>query len=173
MRLTLDPVKSTHRPFFGYALSMFGVDFATYVLFKWRGEWQDLKSGTMTYWYRPGDMHRNNVNKPPIAFVHGIGIGVLPYWKFVRKLVESFGDRDIFLVTLPHISMRIGVSTPSDTQLTASIGDMLKFHHHRNAHFVGHSFGTAVLAGLIHINPSLVFFHNVFRTQIILNFHEL
>ena len=158
LRLTFDPVKSFHRPLFGYVITMPVVDYCTYYLFKWRAEFRDYKTGTLQYWHRPPKAAPSLLlNKEPIVFVHGVGIGILPYYPFIQQLIDKFGDdRDIFLVSLPHIAMRLGEALPSDSQITASIADMLKLHGFEHAHFIGHSFGTAVVSGLIHQQPSLV-----------------
>jgi len=48
----------------------------------------------------------------PLVFIHGIGCGLGPYLGLVYSLVNEISQREVFLIELPHISMRIVENAP-------------------------------------------------------------
>ena len=56
-------------------------------------------------------------------------------------------DREIFIVELPYVSMRIVEDVPTMLETTSELCDMLAVHGHASAVFLGHSLGTAVAHG--------------------------
>lgn len=62
--------------------------------------------GPLGYYYHPGDVESQSLragnNKVPIVFVHGIGVGLLPYVKMVDLFLET--GRPIFLPEIPYVS---------------------------------------------------------------------
>ncbi|KAI9597304.1 hypothetical protein BDF19DRAFT_421221 [Syncephalis fuscata] len=116
----------------------------------------------VTYWYRPGRpaMPLDNDSQAqqseleqkqplPIVITHGIGIGIAPYFKFVwRVLVATNGSAPIYLVELPHVSMRFYGRPPTVPETTRELDAALVEHGHSQAVFVGHSLGSAVVAGM-------------------------
>lgn len=102
------------------------------------------KSGTLQYWLRRG---RGKSAEPPIVFCHGVGVNLLPYEHFITELLRQVPKgKTIFLVSLPHISMRINEDVPSSAEMVACLRDMLASWEFDSAHFVGHSFGSIVVA---------------------------
>lgn len=99
--------------------------------------------GSLTYWYRPG-------HGLPLVVCHGLGINLLPYLIFVRTLLANgFEDRPIFLLNFTNISMHVDERVPSSAEMVACIQDLLDRWDFKKAHFIGHSFGTVVLAWMV------------------------
>jgi pimeloyl-ACP methyl ester carboxylesterase len=99
--------------------------------------------GSLTYWYRPG-------HGLPLVVCHGLGINLLPYLIFVRTLLANgFEGRPIFLLSFTHISMHVDERVPSSAETVACIKDLLDRWDFKGAHFIGHSFGTVVLAWML------------------------
>lgn len=156
MRLTLDRIRSEHRPLVYYAVTGLVLPFVAGVFLQSWG-FREHKSGTLPYWRRPArDVVPGGPGLPPLVFCHGIGVGVFQYLNFIGMLSERCSDRTIFLVSLPHISTRIKADVPSSGEMVASLTDMLASWRHPRAHFIGHSFGTVVLAWMVLRAPSLV-----------------
>lgn len=92
----------------------------------------------------------------PIVFCHGLGIGNLLYITFIQELVRRAPSRRVLLVELPHISMRPVEVQASPKELVTCILDMLAAHNCMGGvHFVGHSFGSVVLAWVVRQAPSV------------------
>lgn len=49
---------------------------------------------------------------PPIVFLHGIGIGVMPYQKFLDELSATCSDRPLLVLEYKHVSMRLTHHVP-------------------------------------------------------------
>eukprot|EP00434_Breviolum_minutum_P005643 symbB.v1.2.004972.t3/scaffold288.1/size478366/2 len=145
MRLTMDPIPSEHRPLVYYIVTALAMPIVnTYNLEKLG--FQRHRSGTLWYWLRRG-RGKSAGSQPPIVFCHGVGVNLLPYVHFINEVLRQVSrGRDIFLVSLPHISMRIKEDVPSSAEMVACLRDMLLSWDHTSAHFVGHSFGSIVVA---------------------------
>ena len=98
------------------------------------------------YWYRP---HRS-CTKLPILFIHGIGIGLLPYIPFLRELVAQDPDVGILAIEILPISMRITAPPLDRDAMCAAISRILSAHGLHRVVLAGHSYGTAVSAHLLH-----------------------
>ncbi|CAE7947142.1 ANKRD54 [Symbiodinium sp. KB8] len=143
MRLTMDPIPSEHRPMFYYIVTALALPVVTYYNLESLG-FRKHKSGTLQYWLRRG---RGKSAEPPIVFCHGVGVNLLPYEHFITELLRQVPKgKTIFLVSLPHISMRINEDVPSSAEMVACLRDMLASWEFDSAHFVGHSFGSIVVA---------------------------
>merc|ERR1719469_1545282 len=117
----------------------------------------------MTYWLRRGASastgQRSASGPPPLVFCHGIGVSVLPYLHMIEDLLRWGAlpdERDVFLVSMPNISMRIQEDAPSMAETVACIVDMLDSWDVSGAHFVGHSFGSCILSWMVQRAPSRV-----------------
>ena len=160
IRLDFDPIPSTYRPFIYYLVTYGFVGIATEIIMRWYG-FVKHTSGCLTYWYRPPDTNNNTTNNSedkPIVFCHGLGIGVLSYVTLVNELLSNSKQRSnsLFMVELPHISMRPVEVQASPRELVTCIEDLLAAHCHQTAHFVGHSFGTLVLTWVAKHSPKIV-----------------
>ncbi|CAE7824240.1 CYP704C1 [Symbiodinium sp. CCMP2456] len=143
MRLTMDPIPSEHRPMLYYIVTALALPVVTYYNLESLG-FRKHKSGTLQYWLRRG---RGKSAEPPIVFCHGVGVNLLPYEHFITELLRQVPKgKSIFLVSLPHISMRINEDVPSSAEMVACLRDMLASWEFDSAHFVGHSFGSIVVA---------------------------
>eukprot|EP00928_Gymnodinium_smaydae_P019799 TRINITY_DN17620_c0_g1_i1.p1 TRINITY_DN17620_c0_g1~~TRINITY_DN17620_c0_g1_i1.p1 ORF type:complete len:717 (+),score=128.00 TRINITY_DN17620_c0_g1_i1:110-2260(+) len=164
MRLLRDPLPSTHRPFWVYLITHLIIPRLTQWLLK-RFGFRRYRAGAMIYWRRQGDQSDGSPSSPspvtrsrpaPIVFVHGLGIGMLPYIKFIKQLVRRHPECDVLCVDMPHIQMRPCEQVPSAREMCACIGDMLHAWGHSTANFVGHSFGTLVIAWMVRYTPSSI-----------------
>lgn len=105
----------------------------------------------LAYWVR-GD--ETATEKTPIVFAHGIGVGLLPYARFVESLVKADPDRPVVLLELPAISTAL-VSAPMAQgavlaeEVRAALGN-------RECVFVAHSFGSTLAAYLAKFQPHLL-----------------
>eukprot|EP00435_Cladocopium_sp_Y103_P027522 s1436_g6.t2 len=143
MRLTMDPIPSEHRPLIYYIVTALAMPIVNNYNLENLG-FRRHRTGTLKYWLRRG---RGRSSQPPIVFCHGVGVNLLPYVHFISELLRQMSKgKDIFLVSLPHISMRIKEDVPSSAEMVACLRDMLLTWDHTSAHFVGHSFGSIVVA---------------------------
>jgi len=97
------------------------------------------------YWYRP---HRSP-SKLPILFIHGIGIGLLPYIPFLRELAAQDPDVGILAIEILPICMRITAPPLDRDAMCAAITRILNAHGFHRVVLAGHSYGTAVSAHLL------------------------
>lgn len=156
MRLTCDPIPSEHRPLVSYLVTGVILPKISAIFIERGLGFQRYSSGSLRYWYLPAH-DTSGRDELPLVFCHGVGVGVTPYLNFVAELVRcSEGRRAVFLVSLPHIAMRIQEDVPSNTQMVGAIADMLTAWGISAAHFVGHSFGTLVVAWMIRLAPLYV-----------------
>ena len=180
LRLGLDPVKATHRPFILYVcawiadaackcvLACWGftrygrkprswVDLALSVLAPHPSHAQSRPSHTtprITYWYRPGFPTPTPAH--PIMFIHGVGCGIVPYLGLIyRLLLHSKQEQGVFLVELPHVAMRMYSRAPSFPRTIYELCRALDLHESsRPAVWVGHSLGSAVVAAACRFAPN-------------------
>jgi len=147
IRLTLDPIQTSYRPLAFYAVTHVSVKAATAVLM-WSLGFQKYSAGSLDYWHRKANKEASAAHpkKEPVVFCHGLGVGVLPYIGFLSKIISANVTDEIFCVELPHISMRIKREVPSAAELVVNITGMLEAWHIKAAHFIGHSFGSVVMA---------------------------
>jgi pimeloyl-ACP methyl ester carboxylesterase len=97
------------------------------------------------YWYRP---HRSST-KLPILFIHGIGIGLLPYVGFLRELGAQDPDVGILAIEILPISMHITSPPLARDAMCAAITRILNAHGLSRVVLAGHSYGTVISAHLL------------------------
>ena len=155
LRLNLDPIFATQRPFFFYAMIAM-VNVSVHGLLKLLGFRHLSKfttpSKSQHIYYRKarrsldprtdGDKHRL-----PIIFVHGIGIGFAHYLGVILSLPR---DVDVFLVEWPYVSMQMATSGPTAEESVQCIVDLLENYHHPQACFLAHSLGTVLVSWMMH-----------------------
>lgn len=152
MRLNVDPVLAEHRPLIHYVatgLMSFGSDIALYA----RG-FRRHEVGPVSFWILKGDDA-----KPPLVFVHGVGIGLATYLPFLLKLssAEHRSGRTLILIELPHVSMKLNVDViPRMETIAECAAIMFKQHNLQPALWVAHSLGTFVFAVVNRLQPDLV-----------------
>lgn len=106
----------------------------------------------------PGFLIRGGVpvpsaRPPPIVFIHGLGVGLPPYLRFIRRLA---GIRECFVLELPEVSQAGTETALSPTAMSEAIAAMLRAFGHTSACFVAHSYGTFVLSWMLRAQPDLV-----------------
>ncbi|KAI8055863.1 hypothetical protein BDF22DRAFT_672576 [Syncephalis plumigaleata] len=85
----------------------------------------------------------------PIVITHGIGIGMSSYLKFIWCVFQATrGNAPIYLVELPHVSMRFHGRAPTVPETVRELDAALVERGHSKAVFVGHSLGSTIVAGM-------------------------
>lgn len=110
-------------------------------------------AGALNYWIRMPESAEAR-QKLPIVFVHGVGVGLVTYMGFVRRLIEN--DCPIMCVELPFVSMSIDPTVPSIDQQLNSVRKMLDTWGFDTATFVGHSYGSILLSWMVQHAPDRV-----------------
>lgn len=175
MRLTMDTIKSEHRPLAYYVVTAAFLPAITAQVLT-RFGFQRHTSGTLSYWCRPSMSHTGGIDcgaadkssigrgthgchaLPPYVICLGIGVGAIQYYALIKQIMEINPERAMFIVSLPSISMKLTENVPSSAEMVPCISDMLASWGHRSAHFVGHSFGTILMSWILQRAPSMVSF---------------
>jgi pimeloyl-ACP methyl ester carboxylesterase len=114
-----------------------------------------MRCSGLAYWYRPG-----RSSKPPLLFLHGIGIGVLPYVLSgcVGSLVKA--DIELIIPEFPEVSLSLmhTVRTSFGYRVLAkdrqaALLAILDRHALSCVDVVGHSYGSIIAAWLIKACP--------------------
>ena len=111
------------------------------------------------YWLRECEADHDSKGQP-IVFIHGVGVGLAPYFIFVRRLINTFKrsgiHRDIILLEIPSISQHIDPPLYYSHIVAEELSEVLQKHGYKKALLVGHSFGTFVCASLVQQVPEIV-----------------
>jgi len=157
-RIFSDPLPVVHRPLFVYAGTSLLCPLLSYKVMQWLGFHRE-RSGGLCYWKRE---RRNDVDpkvdisaKEPLVFVHGLGVGLVPYFLFIYRLSRRHSG-ELFVPEFPFLAMAPWESVPSAREVVAQLQDMLAAHGHRAAHWHGHSFGCVVIGWVMKMSPSSV-----------------
>ncbi|GMI08031.1 hypothetical protein TrVE_jg12816 [Triparma verrucosa] len=112
----------------------------------------------MVYWSRISD-----IQKPTVVFMHGIGLGVIPYLHMLSKMCQVAGAPNVILVEFPGISghsvreeAELGFPPyPSAEEVAKSIREHLSVTVAPHSRVIGiaHSFGTMVLSNIMNTFP--------------------
>lgn len=159
-RLLSDPLPVAHRPLWMYAGTSIMCPLMTSQVMRLMG-FERLQVGGLTYWKRgprrdvqPADEVAGQV---PLVFVHGLGVGLVPYYFFLYRLSKRHSG-DFFVPEFPFLAMAPWENVPSAREVIAQIQDMLTANGHTAAHFVGHSFGAVICSWVLKMSPgSMVF----------------
>jgi pimeloyl-ACP methyl ester carboxylesterase len=92
-------------------------------------------------------------NGTALVFIHGIGIGALPYWNLIRALMD---EGPVVVAHLPFVSVRRAPVCPDIEQIVSAFSQVLAAYDLDGGCFVSHSFGTAVTSWLVQYAPHLV-----------------
>ncbi|KAJ7063645.1 hypothetical protein C8F01DRAFT_1056118 [Mycena amicta] len=167
LRLSFDSVKMVHRPLIWYTIVGL-VDTTTSIFLSALGFKHYAPSGFLhtfpprsftslisrrganpyfPYWYRPprGDTQ----SKPPLLFLHGIGIGLHPYVPLFRELLRADSTQSILLIEFLPISMRMTDPMPSCQATLAAINTVLEDLSINQVVLAAHSYGTFISAYII------------------------
>merc|ERR1711991_862281 len=92
----------------------------------------------------------------PIMFIHGLGIGIIPYISYLIKLSK---ETTVICPVLPNISnvyfhpLKWNVSKndffPDFKLIFQEISDIFEQHKISKVNIIAHSFGTFLLSGLV------------------------
>ncbi|GIL52592.1 hypothetical protein Vafri_8414, partial [Volvox africanus] len=94
-------------------------------------------------------------NRVPIVFLHGVGMGLMPYLRLLVALAAT--GAPIIAFELKHISQRwTRGHPPSMRQLAEDVVIALQRHGFSHAALLAHSFGTAVASVLMQTRPEVV-----------------
>ena len=110
-------------------------------------------SQTISYFHMP----HTSKTRLPIVFVHGVGVGLIPYLRFLRALhkansaaaAAADGTVGIIAVELMQLSSRITGSLPSQDTLCADLAAIAARHGWERFVLVSHSFGSVVAANAL------------------------
>ncbi|KAK2007860.1 hypothetical protein LZ32DRAFT_593053 [Colletotrichum eremochloae] len=164
MRLSFDPVDITHRSLFYYLMTG-SLDFlATLVLFV-RGfkfyrqprstffsvfPWRPMTllspnesaNPKLSYFVRP---HKSTTQRP-ILFMHGVGVGMLPYLVWLWSIPKDVG---VLAIEILPVCSRICPPMQSTKELVDGMDTIIKQQNYNDFVFVGNSFGTLLASPLL------------------------
>lgn len=155
MRLTLDPLDPSYRPFFIYAMFSL-VKLMSGFSLRALGFYKCKSSSGLNYFYRPPKAkndNSNNCSKLPLLFLHGIAPGGLAF--YLPMLFYLGGDgRPLFLFENPDITFCIfgGGNPPNEHQTVQGVWEAVDHHlgSVQDISVVGHSFGSCPITWLVH-----------------------
>lgn len=116
--------------------------------------------GLTYYTYRaellgqPGSNAAAGCPRQPILFLHGVGLGLLPYIPFVMRLAST--GHPVIAVEFRHLSMRWYHDNPPVPEVVSGVVYILDRHGVEGACVVGHSYGTMMASQLVQTNPERV-----------------
>jgi pimeloyl-ACP methyl ester carboxylesterase len=145
LRPTVDPVRALHRPLAVYAC-VAALEAAARALL-WLQGFRRAQLGGFRYWFREGGGDSGDAS--PLVFMHGVGQGLLPYVHWLWTL----RSRPVFLLELPHVSMRVWERVPAARETADAVAAMLGERGFARCVAVGHSFGTFGVAWLVRYRP--------------------
>lgn len=162
MKFTADPVTHTHRPLALYVLFHHLVqEMAAPLRFAFKFGFQRKQCRDLAYYVLRGSGKDDLL--PPLVFVHGIGIGLLPYDLVVADLVEKtqnarsplFG-RSVVLIELHATSQRIAPGELLRDGFVGAVRELFAREELDRAVFLGHSYGSFAVGWVCQRAPELV-----------------
>ncbi|ORY84262.1 hypothetical protein BCR37DRAFT_333211, partial [Protomyces lactucae-debilis] len=177
IRLSLDPVLTTHRPacvYLGVGVLYDHLAYSRYrslgfkhyipsaesghrVSYPYIGLPSSPSNSTLTYWYKPcAPLAPGEKEGLPIVFVHGIGAGLKVYRTMITDMCARYPRSAIYLLEIPCVAMKLVEKLPVRAELVRDVVAMLKNHGgHTEALFAGHSLGTVVVSWILHLAPQV------------------
>lgn len=107
---------------------------------------------TLSYWHRS----HTSKSKLPVLFIHGIGIGLYPYVKFLswinqaNKANDEDGEIGVIAIEIMPISFRITNAMLEKDQMCHEILQILLKHGWGQVVLVSHSYGSIISTHLLH-----------------------
>jgi hypothetical protein len=165
LRTTLDPVPMQHRPLVWYLIVSVVESFSSlrmlcggYHYHRTLGlrssakfpiglhtvTWKTSVSSSISYWHRK----HSSTSRPPIVFIHGIGIGIYTYVGFLLSLAGPYAGEDedgsvgVIAIELTSISSRLCAPAPSAMEVKDELRKILDKHGWDEIVLVGHSYVT-------------------------------
>lgn len=137
--------------------------------------WQSRHTGGSPTVSSVGGLRRQQQPQPPIVFFHGVGVGLVAYYKLLRHVLQHCAAKQgqqqpLWVLELPYISssMVYYADVPTPEQITHTLDDMITSYYKNNgggtfnvgadhgADFIGHSYGTVTLTQILKCRPQLV-----------------
>ena len=106
---------------------------------------------TLSYWHRP---HKSK-KRLPVLFIHGIGIGLYPYVKFLAQInqatagTDEDGDIGIIAIEIMPVSFRITHAALEKDQMCNGVHEILLKHGWEKVVLVSHSYGSVISTHLL------------------------
>lgn len=161
MRINFDPIQAWYHPLWYYA-AILGLRLATRSAMQLMG-FTRSKTGQLSYFHRPPPAYPGLLverGKPvppsqdsPVVLIHGLGVGITPYLRFIRMLGRS---RECFVIELPEVSQACCELVLPPKEMADALHEMLKAHGHDKAVFLAHSYGTFVMSWVLHFRRHIV-----------------
>ena len=154
-------IQASYRPFSFYAVTETVAGCSHIQLTRRMGYRVDRKTPLATFYARKPRVtvqkaFNDLAQQPAIIFLHGIGLGLMPYTAFLRRLVAEHPGSTVIAVQTKHISMRITASIPTATEVADEIASYLLSRGIAKVSVIGHSYGTLVASALTKRHPTLV-----------------
>eukprot|EP00434_Breviolum_minutum_P036145 symbB.v1.2.032016.t1/scaffold3786.1/size52255/3 len=129
----------------------------SYKVMQWLGFHRE-RAGGLCYWKRSRQNVAGNLDlaaprQVPLVFIHGLGVGLVPYFLFIYRLTQRHSG-DLFVPEFPFLAMAPWESVPSAREVVSQLQDMLAAHGHTSAQWAGHSFGCVVIGWVMKMSPS-------------------
>jgi pimeloyl-ACP methyl ester carboxylesterase len=160
MKFSEEPVTHTHRPLVMYTAVHFLLQEVIAPIRLSLMGFSRSQHRSLSYQYRLG-VHPE---KEPLVFIHGLGVGVIPYESFLSRLIKMSEDetsplfgRSILCVELHAVSQRILPPELHRDDFLADMKDiMANLGFSRGGIIMGHSYGSFATAWLAQRAPELV-----------------
>ncbi|KAK9804722.1 hypothetical protein WJX72_001924 [[Myrmecia] bisecta] len=92
----------------------------------------------------------------PIMFLHGVGCGLVPYFMFVRGIMNAYPGHPIMLLEVRHVSLRLCLRATDVDDIAHAAAAILHRHGYQEACFVAHSFGTFCVSRICQLHREIV-----------------
>jgi hypothetical protein len=148
--LTTDPSEIVYRPMLFYGVTN-ALDICIRGLLScYRFKRFDEKH-CITY-YRKG----RDEAASTLVFFHGIGLGLVPYIRFILSLVHRFPNRSILLFEMPFIAMKLSKNYCLPKKFSRLVFEKCQELKVKDLTLIGHSLGTIMIRWMDHYYPELV-----------------
>lgn len=115
--------------------------------------WKRMKSGDLSYFFKQGKR-----DKTPILFLHGIGVGIMPYLGFFSGTIEPlFKEESVFVIEMPQISQRYNPIDLDNEKFVVNVSNILNQHGYATCIGLAHSYGTFVASWFLKFPCNLKF----------------
>ena len=148
-RLTLDPIRSVHRPLLAYAI-IHGLERIGNVVLRIQGFERHIAKTGLVYWHRNGSEPEKRL---PLLFFHGIAPAGKTFYLPLCLLGLGDRQRNMYLFENRGISSSyLTFDVLSDDDTVSGVEEALHVHgdHARPISLCGHSFGSCPLTWLLH-----------------------
>eukprot|EP00124_Ichthyophonus_hoferi_P000759 Ihof_evm1s31 gene=Ihof_evmTU1s31 len=154
---TLDPLPVYPMPFLLFACTLAIHSVASLLMLGLRFERLYLRVNKykLYYWHRPQSTHLTSEPiAKPLVFLHGIGVGLFPYFPMLMSMWRD--GRAVVCLDMPYVGMSPVEEVPSMDDMADGLSRIIIRHRLGKCSFVGHSYGTFVLARMCKMFPDLI-----------------